>query len=222
MIEFNDVSFSYRSGVPLLQKVSFCVDKGHSLGILGESGSGKSTIAKLMCGFYKHCSGVIRLSGHIQMIFQNPTGSLNPRWTVEEILNEPLMLHGIKKEPAFLLAEVGMGEEFLKRYPSQLSGGQCQRVAIARALSLNPDFLIADESTSALDSTTEKQVLKLLKQKQRSDGFGLIVISHSPEVIESTTDHIIVLRKGVLVEEGRTKEVFANPRVDYTRLLLNI
>jgi peptide/nickel transport system ATP-binding protein len=220
MIEFDDVSFSYHKANPLLQKLSFCLDKGKSLGILGESGSGKSTIAKLICGFYKPTAGTIKRSGTAQMIFQNPTGSLNPRWTIREILTEPLQLHGIKKDPIVLLSEVGMGEEFLSRYPSQLSGGQCQRVALARAVSLSPDFVIADESTSALDHKTEEQVLMLLKQKQSNDGFGLIVISHSPEVIRRTTDAVVVLRKGVLVESGSTEVIFSAAKADYTILLL--
>lgn len=220
MIEFDDVSFFYHKAVPLLQNLSFRLRKGESLGILGESGSGKSTIAKLICGFYKPVAGSIKQSGTTQMIFQNPTGSLNPRWTVREILTEPLQLHGIKKDPAVLLREVGMGEEFLNRYPSQLSGGQCQRVAIARAVSLSPDFVIADESTSSLDHNTEEQVLTLLKQKQCSEGFGLIVISHSPEVILKNTDIAIVLHKGQLVEKGRTGEIYHAPQNDYTKLLI--
>lgn len=220
MLQFENVTFAYSNCKILLKNLSFTLAKGTTLGILGESGSGKSTIAKLLCGFYRPSSGKISLSGSIQMIFQNPTGSLNPRWTIREILEEPLRIHGIKKHPETLLQEVGLSPDLLNRTPGQLSGGQCQRVAIARALSFQPDFLIADESTSSLDRKSEKQVLELLKAKQLQEGFGLIVISHNPDVIRLVTDHVIVLKGGDLIETGTTNAVFAMPATDYTRLLL--
>lgn len=193
MLEFKDVSFTYPNGRTVLKNLSFHLNKGTSLGILGDSGTGKSTVAKLACKLYKPSHGTIKNNGSIQMIFQNPTGSLNPRWTIQQILEEPLMLHGINKSPRLILEEVGLSDEFLSRKPSQMSGGQCQRVAVARALSLSPDILIADESTSSLDRKTEAQVLKLLKTRQEREGFGMIVISHNPEVISYLTDEVIAL-----------------------------
>lgn len=193
MLEFKKVSFAYPNGRVVLRDLSFTLPKGVSLGILGESGSGKSTVAKLACALYKPSAGEIYRRGNIQMIFQNPVGSLNPRWTIRQILTEPLKLHKINKNPEALLEEVGLSGEFLNRTPSQLSGGQCQRVAIARALSLSPDILIADESTSSLDRETEAQVLKLLKTRQQEQQFGMIVISHNPKVIEQMTDQVITL-----------------------------
>ena len=197
MLEFKDVSFSYPNGRLVLNKLSFLLPRGLSLGILGESGSGKSTVAKLASAVYRPTSGTILRKGLIQMIFQNPVGSLNPKWTISQILEEPLKLHHIQKHPEQILEEVGLSSDFLTRRPSQLSGGQCQRVAIARALSLSPDILIADESTSSLDHKTEAQVLQLLKARQKELGFGMVVISHNPEVISCMTDTVIHLKPNV-------------------------
>lgn len=193
MLEFKNVSFAYPNGRTVLNNLSFSLKKGSSVGILGDSGSGKSTVAKLACKLYLPTQGTISTNGTIQMIFQNPTGSLNPRWTISQILEEPLKLHKIKKSLKEILEEVGLSEDFLSRRPSQLSGGQCQRVAVARALSLSPDILIADESTSSLDRHTERQVLNLLKTRQQAEGFALIVISHNPEVIRYMTDETICI-----------------------------
>ncbi len=221
MLEFNNVEFSYPNGHKALSPISFKLMKGSSLGILGESGSGKSTVAKLACSLMKPTKGRILREGSVQMIFQNPTGSLNPCWTIRDILEEPLRIHKINKSPECLLREVGLTPDLLERTPLQISGGQCQRVAIARALSLSPDFLIADESTASLDTYTESQILALLKQRQAIEGFGLIVISHNPEVIQQTTNNLIVLKKGEVMEYGETENIFKDPKDTYTSLLLS-
>lgn len=221
MLQFDNVDFHYPNGTKVLKKFSFSLTKGSSLGILGESGSGKSTVAKLACALYLPCSGTIIKQGKLQMIFQNPTGSLNPRWTIREILQEPLKLHGIDRCPKQMLEEMSLPADLLDRTPLNLSGGQCQRIAIARALSLKPDFIVADESTSSLDCDAEAQILSLLKEKQRQEGFGLIIISHNPEVIRKTTDQLIVLRNGTIVEAGATECIFKAPANPYTQLLLS-
>ena len=221
MLKFEEVGFVYPNGHIALKPINFALKRGLSLGILGESGSGKSTVAKLACRLLIPTNGSILRKGTAQMIFQNPTGSLNPCWSIRRILEEPLKMHNIKKSPKQLLQEVGLSPEMLERTPLQISGGQCQRVAIARALSLSPDFLIIDEGTSSLDSYTELQILSLLKRRQAEEGFGMVVISHHPEVIRETTNQLIVLRNGQVVESGETERIFNSPNDDYTKLLLS-
>jgi microcin C transport system ATP-binding protein len=233
-----------------VDKVSFTINRGETLALVGESGSGKSvsalSILKLLpYPTASHPSGSIRFKGEelldaderdllrvrgndITMIFQEPMTSLNPLHTVERQIGEILELHqNLKGEAARarivdLLTKVGIRdpETRLLDYPHQLSGGQRQRVMIAMALANNPDLLIADESTTALDVTVQAQILKLLKELQAEFGMALLLITHDLGIVRHMADKVAVMQRGKIVEQGAAQEVFANPQHDYTKLLL--
>ena len=233
-----------------VDKVSFTINRGETLALVGESGSGKSvsalSILKLLpYPAASHPSGSIRFKGEelldaderdlmrvrgndITMIFQEPMTSLNPLHTVERQIGEILALHqNLKGEAARarivdLLTKVGIRdpETRLLDYPHQLSGGQRQRVMIAMALANNPDLLIADEPTTALDVTVQAQILKLLKELQAEFGMALLLITHDLGIVRHMADKVAVMQRGKMVEQGATQEVFAKPQHDYTKLLL--
>ncbi|MEQ8695403.1 MAG: ABC transporter ATP-binding protein [Bauldia litoralis] len=222
--------------------VSLNLTRGEALGLVGESGSGKSTLARSVVGLVTPKSGEIQLNGkslgkpgerqrgpwhrQIQMIFQDPVSSLNPKMTVGETLAEPLAVHrlcppaDVKDRVLGLMTEVGLEHDLLNRKPHQLSGGQCQRVGIARALSVEPEFLIADEPTSALDVTIQAQIINLLMRLRESRGLTMLFISHDLTVVRHLCQRIAVMQHGRLVETGSAEEIFDNPRQDYTRKLL--
>jgi ABC-type glutathione transport system ATPase component len=225
-----------------LNQVSFSLCEGEILGVLGESGSGKSTLAKILMGIYTADSGSATLDGEdllcpssknrlqllkkMQMIFQDPFSSLNPRMTVKQILLEPLKIHKIKiQEPTntFLgkrLSEVGLDESALKAYPSEFSGGQRQRIGICRALMLEPKVIIADEAVSALDVSVQAQILELLLALKKKRQLSIIFISHDVAVVKQLADRIILLYKGELVEEIRAEDLLVEPKHEYTKRLL--
>lgn len=225
-----------------LNNVSFNVKKGEILGILGESGSGKSTLAKILMGIYSPDSGTAELNSQsifnlnysrrlkilrkMQMVFQDPFSSLDPRMTVRRILSEPLKIHGIKPETnieeflAQRLKEVGMDPSALNSYPSEFSGGQRQRIGICRALMLNPELLIADEAVSALDVSVQAQILELLLSLQKRRNLSLIFISHDVAVVRQISDRIILLYKGRLVEEIDADKLLTGAKHEYTKRLL--
>ena len=225
--------------------VSFEIEKGKTLALVGESGCGKSTVAKLMVGLYQPTRGNRRFDGmdahatykgptglklreRIQMIFQDPYASLNPRWIVENIIGEPLKEHGIITDAAELKAKVG---DLLKsvglspldgpKYPHQFSGGQRQRISIARALATNPEFLVCDEPTSALDVSVQAQVLNIMKDLQKQRGLTYLFISHNLAVVRHVSDSVGVMYLGRLVELADKQSLFATPRHPYTRMLLD-
>ena len=212
---------------------------------MGESGCGKSTVAKLMVGLYQPTRGNMTFDGmdayatykgptglklreRIQMIFQDPYASLNPRWIVEDIIGEPLKEHGIITDPTELKAKVG---ELLRsvglspldgpKYPHQFSGGQRQRISIARALATNPEFLVCDEPTSALDVSVQAQVLNIMKDLQKQRGLTYLFISHNLAVVRHVSDTVGVMYLGRLVELADKQSLFATPRHPYTRMLLD-
>ena len=230
-------------GLKVLHGVDITIDRGESVGIVGESGSGKSTLGRVLLRLGDVAAGTIRFAGRditrldedairplrrrMQLIFQDPMASLNPRHRIRRILLEPMLLHRVVEDPAegdrliaAFLERVGLPAAVLDRYPHELSGGQRQRIGIARAALLKPDFVLADEIVSGLDVSTQAQALNLLKDLCRDLGLALAFISHDLSVIRAVCDRVYVLRGGRVVEHGPCERVFAAPADPYTRSLL--
>ena len=221
-----------------LDHVSFDIDAGERFAIVGESGSGKSTLLRMLAGLdeptsgdltvaginlAKHGKHVKALRGKLQMVFQDPMSSLDPRMRVRDIVAEPLVAQRIKHSRADiekLLEDVGINPESADRYPHQFSGGQRQRISIARALAPNPSILIADEPVSALDVSVRAQVLNLINQLVRERDLTLVFVSHDLSVVRHLCQRIAVLKDGKLVEIGQTQQVYDNPQTDYTKRLV--
>ena len=232
-----------REIVKAVNDVSFTVPRGETYGLVGESGSGKSTCARMMVGLLRPTGGQILLDGkdiwagregaqqrrrRVQMIFQDPYASLNPRWRVADIVAEPIRALGlatsrseIEDRVAELLRKVRLDTGALRKYPHEFSGGQRQRIAIARALSSRPEFIVCDEPTSALDVSVQAQVLELMQQLQQEFSLTYVLISHNLAVVRQMASTVGVLHGGVLVESGPVDEIFEQPRADYTRMLLD-
>jgi peptide/nickel transport system ATP-binding protein len=211
-----------------VDKVTFDVSKGETLGLVGESGCGKSTVARLIAGLYKPTEGRIEFRGRrLQMIFQDPYASLNPRWRVRKIIAEPMMfLNGKEKREerariSELLMQVGLSPDDAERYPHEFSGGQRQRISIARALAGEPELLICDEPTSALDVSVQAQILNLMADLQERLGLTYLFISHNLAVVSLIADRVGVMYFGRLVELAPAAQLFGSPRHPYTRMLLD-
>lgn len=210
----------------ILKDVSMSIKEGEIVGLLGESGCGKSTLARTICGLIKPRSGEILLEDKPQMVFQDPYGSLNPSMKIGRILEEPLRINiveddRLRKEQVIKMAEkVGLETNLLNSYPNELSGGQRQRVSIALALMLNPSFIIADEPVSALDVTIQKKILTLLYELNRDMNIGMLFISHDLKVVYEMCSRIIIMKDGMIVEQGTDEEIFHNPQNEYTKSLL--
>ena len=214
--------------------ISFAVPMGGCLSLVGESGCGKSTVARLVTGLYKANSGEMRFAPgkdglplSAQMIFQDPYASLNPRWRVKNIIAEPLRelklrntAAEIRERVEELLETVGLSPSDGEKFPHEFSGGQRQRISIARALASEPQFLVCDEPTSALDVSVQAQVLNLMRRLQDEFGLTYLFISHDMSVVRHMSDRIAVMYLGRIVEEGETEALFAQPRHPYTQLLL--
>jgi peptide/nickel transport system ATP-binding protein len=223
--------------------VSFSVAKGETLGLVGESGSGKSTLGRTLLRLIEPTSGNIYLEGrdiahipksemrrmrkNIQIIFQDPYGSLNPRLTIGNAIQEPMKIHSLlqnnkqrKDKVMELLEKVDLKTAHYNRYPHEFSGGQRQRICIARALGINPDFIICDESVSALDVSVQAQVLNLFTDLKKEFGFTSIFISHDLGVVRYISDRIMVMNKGQIEEIGLADEVYFNPKKAYTKKLI--
>jgi peptide/nickel transport system ATP-binding protein len=260
-VQLNNVSKTFNVSAPWLNRVlerkpetflhavsdvSFDIRRGETLALVGESGCGKSTVARLIVGLYAPSRGSITVDGKlmrsadetndearlmrrkVQMIFQDPYASLNPRWRVADIVAEPIRTHklitdsaAVDKRVAELLGFVKLTAKDGEKYPHQFSGGQRQRISIARALASNPEFLICDEPTSALDVSVQAQVLNLMKDLQREMGLTYLFISHNLQVVHHIADRVGVMYLGRLVEIGDKSVVFNNPQHPYTRMLLD-
>jgi oligopeptide transport system ATP-binding protein len=228
--------------VKAVDGVTFEIREGETLGLVGESGSGKSTTGYCILQLLKPTSGSIRFLGQelttlgredlrrmrreMQIVFQDPYSSLDPRMTVGDIVSEPLVVHGVgnkrrrRETVRHLLDVVGFNPNFTNRYPHEFSGGQRQRIGIARALALNPKLIVCDEPVSALDVSIQAQILNLLKDLQRDFGLTYLFIAHDLAVVRAMSDRIAVMNQGRLVEAGRAEEVYTNPQDDYTKALL--
>jgi len=223
--------------------VSFSIERGQTLGLVGESGSGKTTIGRTIVRLYKPTAGQIlfgdkdlaRMGGEelrlarqrIQMVFQDPFASLNPRFTIGSLIAEPMYIYKvasgseIRERTAELLHVVGLRPEYIDRYPHEFSGGQRQRIAVARALSINPEFVIADEPVSALDVSIRAQVLNLLQRLQKQFNLTYLFVSHDLSVVRHVADRIAVMYLGRIVELADRDELYAAPKHPYTKALLS-
>jgi peptide/nickel transport system ATP-binding protein len=234
-----------RATLKAVDGISFTIRRGETFALVGESGCGKSTVARLVVGLYRPTTGRILFAGQelarlssrkaaaalrrrLQMIFQDPYASLNPRWRVRHIVAEPLRTHGLvaskaalRERVAELLLQVRLSPADGEKFPHEFSGGQRQRISIARALASNPEFLVCDEPTSALDVSVQAQILNLMKDLQRQLGLTYLFISHNLAVIYQMSDRVGVMYLGRLVEIAAAEQLFAAPRHPYTRLLLD-
>jgi peptide/nickel transport system ATP-binding protein len=259
LVQAHDLAKTFDVSVPWLNRVierrprqllhavdgvSFDIEKGQTLALVGESGCGKSTVARLLVGLYEPTRGGLTFDGleahatfkspqgrqlrrRIQMIFQDPYASLNPRWTVEDIVGEPLKEHGIINDAAQLegkvgdlLKSVGLSPLDMVKFPHQFSGGQRQRISIARALATEPEFLVCDEPTSALDVSVQAQVLNIMKDLQRQRGLTYLFISHNLAVVRHVSDQVGVMYLGRIVELAGKHQLFGAPQHPYTKMLL--
>jgi ABC-type oligopeptide transport system ATPase subunit len=244
LLEIRNLTKIFSSHVRAVDDVSLEIRAGETLGLVGESGSGKSTLGRLILRLIEPTSGEIffegrnllsassgdmrRLRRDLQIIFQDPFASLDPRFRVEDIIAEPLLIHGpsnglqidLRTRVAELLRAVGLDESARQRYPHEFSGGQRQRIGIARALALRPKFIVCDEPVSALDVSVGAQIINLLAQLQRDFGLTYLFISHSMPVVRYLATRIAVMYKGKIVEVGDTNLITSNPVHPYTRNLL--
>ncbi|MDY2788071.1 MAG: ABC transporter ATP-binding protein [Atopobium sp.] len=243
------VTFRTRTGsllhpnlVHAVQGVTLRLMPGKTLGIVGESGCGKSTTANVMCGLQAPTSGHVFFKGNdvtkrtaadrlkigrvISVVFQDPATALNARMSVHDQLLDPMLVHSVltpverERRVRDLIGMVGLPSSSLEALPGQLSGGQRQRVAIARALAIGPDAIIADEPTSALDVSVRAQILNLLTDLKRDLGLAMVFISHDIQTVRYISDDIMVMNGGKVVEQGPAKDIFEKPQDDYTKLLL--
>ncbi len=240
MIEVEDLNVIFgrgRDAVHAVRDVSFRVAEGESFGLVGESGSGKSTVLRTLCGLNPQWSGRMTVDGKalapkrdkaffklVQMVFQDPYGSLHPRHTVDRILSEPIAIHGLSEPDRRIsqaLEEVGLGPHFRYRFPHQLSGGQRQRVAVARALILEPRILLLDEPTSALDVSVQAEVLNLLRRLKRERNLTYVLVSHNLSVVAHMCTRLAVMNHGAVVENLTVEQLRTrSPEHPYTKQLL--
>ena len=240
--------FTVKSGfrrrtVQAVKGVSFQIERGQTYGLVGESGSGKSTVARLVARLETPTAGTVRFDGEdvsqwkgarlkayrrdVQVVFQDPYAALNPRMTVEDLIAEPLHVHGVGAPAAraarvrTLIDQVGLPASALARRPVDFSGGQRQRIMIARALALQPRLIVADEPVSALDVSVQAQVLNLMRDLQDELGLSYLFISHDMSVVEFLSSRIGVMYLGDLIEEGGKEEIYRNPKTEYTRRLID-
>ena len=242
LLETRNLVKTYGHAAPAVNDVSFTIERGETLGLIGESGSGKSTIARIVMGLIEPTSGEVlfdnqtltglaprklrQLRRRIQIVFQDPYAALNPRMRVQDIVAEPLIIHrttprsALRAKVAELLHAAGLDESAMPRYPHEFSGGQRQRINIARALALRPDLIVLDEPLSALDVSVAAQIANLLRDLQRDFSLTYLFISHSMPMVRYLSNRIAVLHHGRMVEYGDAAQICSSPREPYTQTLL--
>ncbi len=230
ILEIDSLNVYYNKKQHVLKNISFSMKKGEILGLVGESGCGKTTLAKAILGMQRHYDGRISLDClNPQMVFQDPYSSLNPSKKIGWILEEPMRMkkgksrlsHTQRQEKVEeMLEKVGFDAKIKEHYPSELSGGQRQRIAIAAALLCDTDFLIADEPVSALDVTIQSQIIRLLLKLHKEMGLSILFISHDLRVVYQMCDRVMIMRGGVILEQGYVDDIYKNPQSSYTKLLL--
>ena len=243
LLKIEDITAGYKRGVTVLKNISLHVKRGSTVAVVGESGSGKSTLARVITGLLPPTKGRIRFGGdllkprssqrdrdtlrRLQMIYQMPDVAVNPRQTIETIIGRPLAFYfemkkeAISQRVAELLEMVELPATYAKRFPSQLSGGEKQRVCIARALAADPELIICDEVTSALDQLVAEGVLKLLKKLQDELKVSYLFITHDLNTVQAMADDVVVMFEGRIIEQGTRKEIFSPPHHAYTEKLLS-
>ena len=246
LLEVKDLKKYFKTGKGMLHAVdgiSFTLDAGRTLGVVGESGCGKSTLGRSILHLITPTSGQIMFDGEdyskpnavklramrnqMQIIFQDPYSSLNPRMSVSETIMEPLILEGrlskeeIRKETIRLMDEVGLALRFANSYPHELDGGRRQRIGVARALALNPKFIVCDEPVSALDVSIQAQIINLLLDLQEANGIAYMFVTHDLSVVKYISDDIMVMYLGQLVEKAPADALFEKPMHPYTKALLS-
>ena len=238
ILEAKNITKSFGATMAL-DGVSLIINSRETVGIVGQSGSGKTTLARILLGLIMPSSGEVLFQGinlnclkrndlcrRLQVVFQDPYSSLNPRQRIDQILSEPLQIHQIVKKNQIgdevdrLLALVRLNTAFKKRFPHELSGGERQRVGIARALALRPEVLIADEPISSLDQPLQEEILELLRELKKNLGLTLVFVSHDLEAVAKIADRIAVMESGKIVEIGNREEIFLRPKTDYTKRLI--
>jgi peptide/nickel transport system ATP-binding protein len=237
-----DRLFESSKTVKAVNGISFEVEAGQTVGLVGESGCGKSTTAEVLLGLQRPTGGSVRFDGEdvfglsgakleefrrrAQIVFQDPSGSLNPRMSIGNIIKQPMDIHDIGTEQiraervAELLETVGLSPDSRHRYPHEFSGGQKRRIGIARALAIEPDFLILDEPVASLDVSIQAQILNLLKDLQEEMGLTYLIISHDLSVVRHVSDRVVVMYLGKIVEKGRSEDIFSSPQHPYTEALI--
>ena len=211
-----------------LKDINFDIKEGEVVSLIGESGSGKTSISKIIVGLLK-AEGQVQINGKVQMIFQSPYSSLNPKYKIKDIILEGVIYQKVlEKEENIdeylinILNEVGLDKEVLNKYPHELSGGQRQRVGIARAVAVKPDLIIADEILTALDALTQIQILELFQKLKENKKISYLFISHDINVVKKISDRLLIIKDGEIIESGSKEKIFSKPEKEYTKKLIEI
>ena len=239
VLSIKNLNKTFESGFKL-KNINFDIKEGEVVSLIGESGSGKTSISKIIVGLLKAEGQVIfkgedileslkKINGKIQMIFQSPYSSLNPKYKIKDIILEGVIYQKVlKKEENIdeyllnILNEVGLDKEVLNKYPHELSGGQRQRVGIARAVAVKPDLIIADEILTALDALTQIQILELFQKLKENKKISYLFISHDINVVKKISDRLLIIKDGEIIESGSKEKIFSNPNKEYTKKLIEI
>ena len=227
ILSIKNLNKTFESGFKL-KDINFDIKEGEVVSLIGESGSGKTSISKIIVGLLK-AEGQIQINGKVQMIFQSPYSSLNPKYKIRDIIAEGVIYQKILKKKENLdeyllsiLNEVGLDKEVLNKYPHELSGGMRQRVGIARAVAVKPNLIIADEILTALDALTQIQILELFQKLKENKKISYLFISHDINVVKKISDRLLIIKDGEIIESGTKEKIFSKPEKEYTKKLIEI